>query len=278
MAKATILFADNDPDFLRSRTEYLEYQGYEVIQVTNPIEARQILEQGRVDIAVLDIRMVDDEDEKDTSGLTLAKETPRSVPKIILTGFPTYAAIREALGPSLEGMPPAVDFIAKQEGPEALVKVVRKILKFEVHEFQETIDRVSEELQRDYEDARRQARMNYRIGFGIAIVGILILLAGIGLAISRMLAMGLVSAIGGVVAQGLGFLFFKRTDVANRRLEALHTELLQFRRLEVLLAGCGERSSQEEREECQRQLREIMRQTAETLSTGRSGPTAQSSS
>lgn len=277
MAKATILFADNDPDFLRSRTAFLEYQGYEVIPATNPAEARQILARGQVDIAILDIRMVSDDDDKDTSGLTLAKETVRSVPKIILTAYPTYEAVREALEPALEGMPPVVDFIAKQEGPETLIEAIRKILKFEVLEFQEIIDSVSEKLQRDYEDAQREARMNHRAGLGIAVVGILILLAGIGLAISGVLAIGLVSAIGGVVAEGLSILFLRSVAVVNKRMESLHGELLQFRRLEALLAGCGERSSQEERQECQSLIREIIRQTAEHRSLARSGPTDQPS-
>lgn len=277
MAKAIILFADNNPNFLNTRKEFLEQEGYQVIPAANPTEAKRILEQGQIDLAVLDIRLVDDDDYEDISGLILAKEMARSVPKIILTGFPSYQYVREALESDLEGLPPAVDFIDKQEGPETLIEAIRKVLKFEVLEFQEIIDSVSEELQRDYEDAQREAKMNHRAGLGIAVVGILILLAGIGLAISGVLAIGLVSAIGGVVAEGLSILFLRSVAVVNKRVESLHGELLQFRRLEVLLASCGERSSQEERQECQSLIREIMRQTTEHRSLARSGPTDQPS-
>jgi CheY-like chemotaxis protein len=127
MAKTTVLFADNDLDFLEIRKEFLEQAGYQVIPAADPTEARRILEQGWIDLAVIDIRLMYDDDEKDVSGLTLVREpTYRAVPKIILTGFPTYHAVREALGPTVDGLPPAVDFLAKQEGPEALINAVMR--------------------------------------------------------------------------------------------------------------------------------------------------------
>jgi len=128
MAKATILFADNDPDFLKTRAEFLEQEGYLVIPAASPTEARRKLEVGGIDLAIVDIRLENDDDEKDINGLILTKEVGRSVPKIILTGFPSYEYVREALGPQLNGLPAAVDFIAKQEGPEALLRVIGKAL------------------------------------------------------------------------------------------------------------------------------------------------------
>jgi len=130
--RGTILFADDDPDFLKTRAEFLEKEGYQVIPATNPTEARRLLEQGGIDLAVLDIRLVDDDDEKDTSGLTLAKEVAREAPKIILTNFPSYQAAREALGPALDGMPPAVDFLDKKDGPEALLQAIRRVETAEI--------------------------------------------------------------------------------------------------------------------------------------------------
>lgn len=127
MSKAIILFADNDHDFLDTRAEFLEQAGYRVLKAYTLVEARRLLAEARIHLAVLDIRMENDADEKDVSGLTLAKDpTFRAVPKIILTGFPTYQAVREALGPALDGLPPAVDFLAKQEGPGALIQAVER--------------------------------------------------------------------------------------------------------------------------------------------------------
>ena len=127
----TILLADNDPDFVRNRSEFLEGEGYHVIPALSPTEARKVLNQGRIDLAILDIRMEDDDDDKDVSGLTLAKDpTYQSIPKIILTGFPSVQAVKEALGPALEGLPPAVDFIAKDEGVETMLQAIRKASEF----------------------------------------------------------------------------------------------------------------------------------------------------
>lgn len=129
MSKKTILFADNDPDFLTTRAEFLEREGYQVIPAANPTEARRLLEQGGIDLAILDIRLVDDDDDKDTSGITVAKEVARSVSKIILTNFPSYQAVREALGPAPDGLPSAVDFLDKKEGPEKLLAAVRQVFR-----------------------------------------------------------------------------------------------------------------------------------------------------
>lgn len=123
-----ILFADNDPDFLKTWRECLEREGYHVIPALTPKDTREFLLQGRIDLAILDIRLNKDDDEKDTSGLILAREVALSVPKIILTSFPTVQAVREALEPALNGLPVAVDFIDKNDGPKALIDAVRKAL------------------------------------------------------------------------------------------------------------------------------------------------------
>lgn len=254
MAKATILFADNDPDFLKIRKEFLEKEGYAVIPATNPVEAGRILEQWQVNLAVLDIRLVNDDDEKDLSGLTLAKEEAyRTVPKIILTKFPTYEAVREALGPALHGLPPAVDFVAKQEGPEALSRAVGKALKFGSW-FQRAINGLFGQIREDHEEARRQAKINYWASLGVSTAGIVIIFAGIGLAIAGMLTVGVPSAIAGVVAEAVGFLFFRRADVANERMDKYHTELLQIRRFENLLAASEELSSLNKQEGCKEKI------------------------
>lgn len=129
MATKTILFADNAPEFLKIRREFLETEGYRVVSASNPTEARQLFEQGWIDLAVLDIRLLNDDDEKDLSGLLLAKEVARHIPKIMLTGYPSVDVVREALKPQLEGLPASVEFVAKEEGPEALIQAINDILK-----------------------------------------------------------------------------------------------------------------------------------------------------
>jgi len=127
--KATILFADNNPDFLATRKEFLERKGYHVIPVLNTEAARSELAEGNVNLAILDIRLVDDDDEKDVSGLALAKAAAyRDIPKIILTGFPTPNAVVDALKVRPDRSRPALDFLEKKEGHEAMLIAVEQAL------------------------------------------------------------------------------------------------------------------------------------------------------
>ena len=122
---ATILFADNDPDFLETRAAFLAQLGYRVVTAHDPAEARRLLAGGGIDLLVVDLRLHDDEDEKDISGLDLVREVAGSVPKILLTAFPSVDTVREALGSQIEGLAPAIDFVAKREGPGRLLQAVR---------------------------------------------------------------------------------------------------------------------------------------------------------
>ena len=130
MPRPVILLADNDPIFLRICHEFLETWGYRVLPVSDPAEAQSVLEQVAVALAVLDFRLVDDEDEHDRSGLHLARDVIgiSSVPKIILTGFGRYDYARESLLPWHRGGAGAIDFVAKQEGLQALLESIERAL------------------------------------------------------------------------------------------------------------------------------------------------------
>lgn len=128
MANAIILFVDNDTDFRVTRTEFLEQVGYRVISANDPVEAHRIIKGLEIDLMILDVRLHDDDDDKDTSGLALAEETDRSIPKIILTGFPSTNIVRDALKPTLDGSHLSIDVVAKSQGPGALLAVIEDAL------------------------------------------------------------------------------------------------------------------------------------------------------
>ena len=134
MAEATILFADNDHDFLETRSEFLVRKGYTVLKAHSPEEARAILDHRHVHLAILDIRLTDDSDGGDISGLELAQEAAyRPLPKIMLTGFPSVEAVKLALRSVVGELPPAVDYISKKgeegkRGPEVLIEAVEQAL------------------------------------------------------------------------------------------------------------------------------------------------------
>lgn len=127
MRDKLVLLADNKDDFRNTRAEFLERAGFRVLQARSVSEATSILQSAWLHVAVLDIRLRNDDDPDDTSGLELAK-TPsyRHIPKVILTAFPSYEYVRTVLGPSLDGLPSAVNFISKAEDPQAMIDAVQE--------------------------------------------------------------------------------------------------------------------------------------------------------
>jgi predicted nucleotide-binding protein/DNA-binding response OmpR family regulator len=129
VAKATILFADNDPEFLITTKEFFERAGYTIILASNPEETKRKLEVGGIDLAILDIRLENDDDDNDISGLLLAKQVARTVPKILVTSYPSYRYVREVLRPQFDGLQVAKDFVAREDGLLALLQTAEDILK-----------------------------------------------------------------------------------------------------------------------------------------------------
>ena len=129
VADFQVLLADNDDIFVRTCRSKLEAAGYHVQVASNPGDAIGILQTERIHVAILDMRMERDSDEKDKSGLLVAKQTSRLIPKIILTKFPTYQDVVEVLKQDMEGYQPAVEFLDKRDTkPDQLVTAVEQIL------------------------------------------------------------------------------------------------------------------------------------------------------
>lgn len=130
MPKPTVLLVDNDADFLEITRGFLAINNYRVIAVSTPEAAHRALTQEPVALAVLDFRLNNDEDEQDRSGLALARSSiwGSYVPKIVLTQFDEYEYARACLRPEHGGQAPAVDFVAKKEGLEALLASIRRVL------------------------------------------------------------------------------------------------------------------------------------------------------
>ena len=260
MARIKILFADDDPGFLKARAEFLGGKGYQVIPAATPVEARRILEQGQVDLAILDLRLTDDADEKDISGLVLAEGTAHSIPKIILTQYPTYEHLREALAPDLQDLPSAVDFVAKQEGPEALLATIRRTLRSDIRVFERNLSDISAQLQQDYKEGQYQAKVSYRASISLALLGVLLILAGVALTLVVRLDVGLIVTTSGIVTAAVSYLFFKRVDGATGRMDRYHSDWLQLQEWEMLLAACDKIDSPETKEKAKLEVIKRMRE------------------
>lgn len=128
MATTKILMADNDPDFLETRREFLEKEGYEIIVASSPSDAQMKLQQDDIALVIVDIRLLNDDDEKDISGLEFARSIEHPLPILILTGYPAFEYARQALRFQASGNLVAHDFIAKEEGSTAFLTAVRGAL------------------------------------------------------------------------------------------------------------------------------------------------------
>lgn len=131
-APKRILIADNRPDHLQLRQQLFQIRKWEVVPASSPEEARAILEQQWVHLALIDLRLTNDDDPRDVSGLQLAHETDPVVPKIIMTSWPNFETARDALGLDDKGLTPAVSCVDKGRGFPHLLDEAEKVFAHRV--------------------------------------------------------------------------------------------------------------------------------------------------
>jgi DNA-binding response OmpR family regulator len=282
----TILMADNRPEYLNTVKEFFEVEGYAVRTAGNPTEARRVLETEPPDLAILDLRLLDNDDEKDISGLEVAMDTAPGVPKIILTDFPNWQTVRAALGPTDNGGPPAVDYVAKSEGPEALLRAVRLTLLSLSPEFEKNLlqafkvpatvalrnrlnvvgaEGAAARLREAYEDTSTEMRAHreresarasrlHMWGLAASLVGIALIFAAVALFIAGAGAGVAVTLAGGAVSKAVGVLFSWREDAAHKRAASYYGKLDELSRADKILAICESLESPEERDEYKKKV------------------------
>jgi DNA-binding response OmpR family regulator len=122
-----LMLADNDRDFLRSRAEVLELRGFRVYKADSVTEAKHCFRNHHIDLAIIDQRLTDNDNELDTSGIDLAKDSEfAAIPKLILTAYPDVDSVKAAMQfqPKL-GQPAAINYVKKEDDdPEALLKAI----------------------------------------------------------------------------------------------------------------------------------------------------------
>jgi CheY-like chemotaxis protein len=239
--KKIILLADNNAENRLTWQRILSNAGYDVKLAGNPEEARQMMSNTRLDLAILDLRLVDDNDGRDISGILIAKEQAfRHIPKIILTAYNTsYSDLRSVSGPVIDELPATVAFVDKAESPQALLELIQQTLE-NWPRLRSAVIKVTQQIKEDHEEARQQARLNYRAAWILSILAAIIILVGIALTWMNRLAIGIVATAGGIVGEVISVLFFMRVNSANSRMDVYHRELLQTYWFEFLIAAADE--------------------------------------
>jgi 6-phosphofructokinase 1 len=135
----TILVADNDPDYRESlAASVLEPEGFQVHQAASPEQAQQLLQKYLIHLAILDVRLENDDDPHDMSGLALCKAIDPVVARILLTAYPpggldigTYPVKTHI---PCNGRTMEVYMLTKQEGPGIVLEAVKESLeeRFEI--------------------------------------------------------------------------------------------------------------------------------------------------
>jgi len=125
MSGVTILFVDDDRDFLEGKRVYLEARGHRVLTTESPEEALGLLETETPDIIFLDL-MMDHVDDGFRLGYQLGKmEGLRDVPLVMLSGVAAATGRRfDGEGESLRSWSGLDLFIDKPVTGEQLLKVI----------------------------------------------------------------------------------------------------------------------------------------------------------
>ena len=233
----TVLLADNDKDYRNTLSNILKNAGYKVFTAKNPVEARSVLDSQAIDLAILDQRLDDDKDSLDQSGFEIAKEDKyRYLPKIILTAFPVSPAeISKSMDWDIGKMPAVIKIISKTEGTAEVLEFIEDTFT-DWRNLKILTKQISNKIDEDYKSTRNQARYNFVVTSIVSIIGIIIVFLGIIMAGSMRLEIGLVVTASGVITEVLGYLFHRRLDTANQRMDQYHFEQLQIYWFEVLLA------------------------------------------
>lgn len=254
----TILLADNSPVQLSYIADIIEEGGFEVVRATNTEEARQALLKGKVAVAVLDLRLTDEGDKMDISGLRLAQEVDSLIPKIIVSSFATKAELVDALQVTNSGAPTVTAFVVKKEVKHALLPAIDDALKLRRAWLAAAQNSVASQLNQDYQEARRDARIHYVVSSVITVGFALLIFWGamrLHEGTEGGAAWGLLSGVAAVlVAEITNYLMGRRLEFLVTRVEKFHAELLATNRFEQLLEASASIRSETDREAFKREL------------------------
>jgi len=136
MHKPAVLLVDNNSSLLASFGGTLEREGYKVLLANNEEEALGLAQREIVHLAVVDIRLINDRDENDYSGLHLAASLGTlSIPRIVLTGqwfSDPGELVRRVMTKDMQGKVLGSNFIWKHEGPEKVLDAIRLAFRTDV--------------------------------------------------------------------------------------------------------------------------------------------------
>lgn len=127
-SKPRILIVDNDASYRNTVQEALEEVGYEVVGATHVQEAIEQANERKhaFNLALVDVRLNDDDDPHDHSGLKLLHNLPNNLPVVVLTAHEDARVVRAAYQ-SAPGQQDPKDYLFKGDGLDAIIQCVDKV-------------------------------------------------------------------------------------------------------------------------------------------------------
>ena len=134
--RRTVLIVENRPATLETNRRLFEREGYRVITATGPAHAKERAEKEVIHLAVIDVRLLNDQDQDDFSGLYLAAALHPSICKVITTAqrYADLASLYDRVFSRDEhGRRLAYDFIIVHDyRPEKVLKAVRSAFNTDI--------------------------------------------------------------------------------------------------------------------------------------------------
>lgn len=244
-----ILVADNDPTWLHNLSDIIQNAGYDVIPAKNYKEAMAIIGNHDAELAVVDLRLEEDEDKSDISGLHVAEDTDRTVPKIIVSGFSNIKDAAEHLKLDLEGFPTILDFVEKTQVSRRLIPSIQRAIKLKKTLLSVAQGKVTSQLNKDYDHARSDAKMHFWSSLILSAVFVIPIVWGVFMLHTHPSISVLFAIVGVVVAQITHHLFNSNLKFLYGRVDRFHAELLEANRFEQLLDATSQFDDRQKREE-----------------------------
>ena len=123
-----ILDIDDDVDVLVARKMVLEHNDYDVVQATSIDVAKEILENEKIDLIILDVMMQKDSDGFNFAQYVKMNEKLKQIPILMVTAVSQRTPFKfnvETDGAFL----PVEKFLDKPVDPDLLIATIRGLLK-----------------------------------------------------------------------------------------------------------------------------------------------------
>ena len=124
-----ILIVDPDQSFVASIEGYFQSAGFHVYPVRDSFSAQSLLKQMRIDVALINISLLNPLDAFDYSGIDLAINLQAYTRCIMMAKNPTVDMVRGALATRMGSPAPAYEFISKRWSVHRMLTLINSVLK-----------------------------------------------------------------------------------------------------------------------------------------------------